>query len=960
MLQRFSIPLWALQTTQCVLTVIIFIIVLMTFTVQMKQSIQDEVLLRVQDRIEGVRRVLLEPFVEGYEAIETLSTMSNADPYKYQPSDNESAANDVEHFRYAGSTVQSSTSIIYICQVFESKNAPLDTNGYPFATVQLTSRNVDAKAFAGRYNYFHKQAWQVNDTIYASQPISYQGSFSTSNIPMTDTRLNDTARRMYWTNYPITYTYNVQETIINSTTGLPETIQVEMVAFTKMAMFSSLQGAMGQGLRLYNNWMLMSIVDLRSVEPLLLSLTDEAKGETDSYSALYDISAENFKDYKVMAASHPLQIDVVNTTDMTYFSATESSSSALNKWFKDALAFSQNAGTEQGAFHTQDRRFLSFAHIRHSESNLHLFAIVSTADYKYFTEVNKLQRTMVGIGVACAVLVVSLGFLIIYFVSVPIRGLKKSMGYAATLQNEKVVSARSFLSEIDSLCVAFSKMNIMLTEAKTYMPASMLIKFSADSSGSADEDEDVELVESRREVSVLKNSVHTLTASQASRRASQSYVDGAQEQTTTSGPPRVAEGLKNRRVGILCVNVRGFTSIRDFAITNISTHSTSLLDVIAQATSSEGGVIDSFHGDNFMVCFNAVKSVGTPGGRAVQCASAIHHALADTPYRRLSMGVGCGQAVVGPLGNTSQRRMSIIGDCYTKAIRLQKVAAALERSLEPLFGEQNKSLVNCFHVLIDPTTKAECGELIDSLLVGLLKETNGKASKARFGYRHSSTVGITLMQLKSLQQPTALPSLNNQIHAVVFDMGAKGGKKGNDDEWMYEIHQMSLRNPFRLANEAMEAAMAGNTEDVLRAARDRNVHFLEDTSATGPCIASVHTSLITYLERVVKCESSPSVAELGSVAFRRPEDIVIDFSLIAENGEQVESERLLSSFVRSDAPTATTQDEEISESNNTALNLQLKAVPSSFQIAELAEWLRLAYLLDLGKHDHFLDSVTYV
>ena len=143
--------------------------------------------------------------------------------------------------------------------------------------------------------------------------------------------------------------------------------------------------------------------------------------------------------------------------------------------------------------------------------------------------------------------------------------------------------------------------------------------------------------------------------------------------------------LKNRRVAVLCINVRGFTMLSAFSIDALASHSTLLLDTVTLAASAERGVIDSFHGDHFVVSFNAVKAAASPAKKATLCAMAVANALEGTPFACLSMGASSGTAIVGALGNSTQRRLSIVGPCYTKALRLQRASAQLERSVDPLF-----------------------------------------------------------------------------------------------------------------------------------------------------------------------------------------------------------------------------------------------------------------------------------
>eukprot|EP00742_Colponemidia_sp_Colp-10_P017019 GILJ01019548.1.p1 GENE.GILJ01019548.1~~GILJ01019548.1.p1 ORF type:complete len:802 (+),score=111.26 GILJ01019548.1:238-2406(+) len=704
----------------------------------------------------------------------------------------------------------------------------------------------------------------------------------------------------------------------------------------------------------------------------------------------------------------------------TYLPATQSSSGRLNGWFTDALALWRETGNEEGAVRTKDGRFLSYAHIRHAESGLHLLAVVSTADHKYFSDVKELQGIMIAVGVCCAALVVGLGLGIIYFVSVPIRGLKEGMGFAATLQNEKVVPTRSFLSEINSLCVAFAKMNAMLTEAKAYMPASMLVRYTSEEDSDDDDQDEGRLMSVRKYASGRRSNMSSPADSVAPRHINN--IDANTEYTVASANGRHASpdalshaSLRNRRVALLAVNVRGFTALPDFAINTIAGHSTALLDLIAAAAASERGVIDSFHGDHFMISFNAVKPVGSPGRRAVQCSSAIHQAVAGTAYERLSMGASCGMAVVGSLGNLTQRRLSIIGGCYTKALRLQRAAASLERSVEPLFGKDSAP-ASCFHCLIDGAARAECVDSFDMVLVGGLRAyafrgreaiieeftkvvdvsdsmsprsdgspLNGVEVNAQALHHMANEIATSAALKKKTSSTYPIDDVGSanskkpqpQLYAVVFDLGKDHDKQHHlgrniNGEWMYEIHQKSMANPFRLVNEAMEAAMKGG--DIITSARDRHAQLLQESrSNTGAVksklssMAAILSSVSTLLEQAnvhadgvqvfAGHRAGSKVADIShsapSVRLIQTDKLRLDFEQL---GKQIPAglERLISSLL----PPTNSSDTHLSQPDAT-FNLQdpvatnesnsSDSFASSVEMAELLEWLRIAYLAYLAR-----------
>ena len=633
-------------------------------------------------------------------------------------------------------------------------------------------------------------------------------------------------------------------------------------------------------------------MNLSSAATVLRNIVAESGGvggAGDSHAALYDLSYPKAMSLMstTMLADEQLLKPVAGPSppnpllppQFEFFGPLESPSPLLNEWYAVAMEASvatirdsasgtsvsdntinyntTHVGGGEVSVSYRDGvvrhrgRFLSFCHAFLGPANeLHLFLLVSTEESYYFREQRKARDTVIGIGVAFAVVIVVLVGAMIAFIGVAIWRLTGNMDLAAKLRNEEVAPLRSILTEIDALCTNFALMNEKLLAARAFMPASMLVRSSDDEgtgadidgglNGEEDDDDDTfyddegDFGDSR---SVTYSGHHSATGkalgglqqqsrkrggggrsraqSNASHSAHSNYsnssslhpirLDGtttrivgvtksrqqkqmggntddssmstAADQRTTAtaystaaakggGAPQLSGAaaalaaasaaaalLKTRRVGVLCLNVRGFTTatVPSFGPTALTSLCSRLVETVNAVAGAERGVVDSFHGDHFVLTFNAVRVAGAPGRRAVVASFALREALAQLgasmakttgrcqedssaaaqqqqqrkglpvvnnnnskdpsgvvrvpasamgaavissppplPLTALSMGAACGNATVGPLGSALSKRLSIIGPCYSRALRLQRACDLMERAADPLFYTQQQ------------------------------------------------------------------------------------------------------------------------------------------------------------------------------------------------------------------------------------------------------------------------------
>jgi class 3 adenylate cyclase len=181
------------------------------------------------------------------------------------------------------------------------------------------------------------------------------------------------------------------------------------------------------------------------------------------------------------------------------------------------------------------------------------------------------------------------------------------------------------------------------------------------------------------------------------------------------GPNTGAAIFAPRSVSIICVNTVGFhaAALRDGAAA-LSQISETLTAIVVAAVAAERGVVDSFHGDQFLLTFNAAAPCATHATRAPRCAlriaqktsaqitttqiglgafrpdfsaEATDHSVNNSSTNNgsfaasataaaaliVTAGVATGPARCGTLGCRDSRRFSIVGAPVPQAAALERI-----------------------------------------------------------------------------------------------------------------------------------------------------------------------------------------------------------------------------------------------------------------------------------------------
>eukprot|EP00744_Colponema_vietnamica_P009087 GILI01012939.1.p1 GENE.GILI01012939.1~~GILI01012939.1.p1 ORF type:complete len:751 (+),score=135.31 GILI01012939.1:299-2254(+) len=441
------------------------------------------------------------------------------------------------------------------------------------------------------------------------------------------------------------------------------------------------------------------------------------------------------------------------------------------------------------------------------------FAIVrSTPRTFYFGTIDSVRNMMIIIGVLAVFLTVGTAMSIAVSIQSGVRKVKDNMEVAAALKNERVVPSYSLISEINHLCIAFDRMNDKLIVARAYLPQHLLV--STDDSAEDDEGRGghVEDTTSATALNRSRNSesVKSIATSQVSPTLGPvpaptalltfdgvNFVEAdssiptnleskdTRKEAVSRVPPSGSNGLSTKRVTILSVNARGFhTDINVFAPNTAIEPTMDLTDTISQICNRERGVIDSFHGDHFVLSFNAARHNAEGPQKAARCAMdiiAAHEGLLE-----FSMGLSTGKACVGHLGTATLKRLSIIGEVYSRAMANERlcrhsftsstVGPSLIRSAD---GEVTLSS-NAIQCVADGIIAAEIQHTCLLQLLGVQPPSPTEIAQAAQKQLHVSENN------NSNIAPSAPLHAEKLLYGVRGSIKKGGAKDG--DEWLYEIN----------------------------------------------------------------------------------------------------------------------------------------------------------------------------
>ena len=399
------------------------------------------------------------------------------------------------------------------------------------------------------------------------------------------------------------------------------------------------------------------------------------------------------------------------------------------------------------------------------------------------------RSTMADCFVECGVLI---------FIRGPLAALKTNMIRAAALHNDEVEQTLSPIAEISDLSKVFDGMNQQLLIARSFVPEAVLIGKTEGSHDAEDDDEG--------SFEIKSTTQHSRQPSSAAPRGHKHEFDFAtiteetsqQSKTSSNGMAKLFNVIE-KRVGVLSLNIVGFHALctpdRVASRANkTNSISTTLLTLAVACSHRERGVMDSFHGDHFILTFNASRSVTGPLAAAVRAAdnfiSQVHEALGATG---VAAGAAAGKALVGTFGIDGYRRMSVVGEPYRTAVALQLAAV---QHLRINGGVLPPASEGC---MVDESAP---------------KELSNSAIRLQI-------VGCAQSAQQRAKTTTAPPKGASPV--VYSARPCRDHVPAADGEWLYELDEIEASDPFVEPNRILQALMRGELELCARALEARCV-----------------------------------------------------------------------------------------------------------------------------------------
>ena len=232
----------------------------------------------------------------------------------------------------------------------------------------------------------------------------------------------------------------------------------------------------------------------------------------------------------------------------------------------------------------------------------------------------------------------------------------------------------------------------------------------------------------------------------------------------------VAASLVKKSVGVLCVNVIGFQhSVEAVAAGSALQMCERIAHEVYVQVREQKGVIGIFHGDRFLVTFNAASPAASPAKRACVAAVRVREALKQQQCRA-TCGVSCGTALCGNTGCAELKGFSCVGSAVVQAVALERLAKVFSTR----FGDSFCPILASGQCTLD----IECDLFFQTV------------------------------------DYVALPDPMLVLNVVAV-------KSAKEDEWMYQLHQNEAADPFALVNKGFRCLRDGDTAGATSALAER-------------------------------------------------------------------------------------------------------------------------------------------
>lgn len=145
---------------------------------------------------------------------------------------------------------------------------------------------------------------------------------------------------------------------------------------------------------------------------------------------------------------------------------------------------------------------------------------------------------------------------------------------------------------------------------------------------------------------------------------------------------------ERREVGILFLDIRGFTSLSErLPPEEVVARLDAFFELVLPCVTANGGIVHQLLGDGFMAIFGAPNRHDDDARRALRTAIEIHETVRGAsaegriPDTDVVMGVHWGEVVAGPVGAADHKEYKVTGDAVNLAARLETMAKDLDATI---------------------------------------------------------------------------------------------------------------------------------------------------------------------------------------------------------------------------------------------------------------------------------------
>ncbi len=461
----------------------------------------------------------------------------------------------------------------------------------------------------------------------------------------------------------------------------------------------------------------------------------------------------------------------------------------VNNIFNATLPYSTAFGTGL------DRVRVSLDAIRDSYG-LDLVMILMLPEKDFTEELQMNVRSSAGAVVGSVLGITLIAMALVYWLFQPLKRVESRMEAAASLDDDEEDDKNSFLSEIQTIQTAYTKMQKQLQKVKSYLPQSVRARF--DENDDFTETESV-VPHSQTEGGPSENSTRRSVNERSNHQGASTAVTRQKDSDTKSvrssrssrhlavaAGLNIATGMTLRKVTVLVFNLRGFHDAIKNGIESATAWQQDVLGLVERLAAAQKGIIDNFQGDHVFVTFNACNNVPTHAARAAHTALQIVSALEKekaAQFNGCSIGIAMGEALTGNCGTPNLKRFNISGAVFNQAMVLERL----------------------------------CKQCNVPTLV-----TQHLAHQIEHEF---FTEAVEIVALPGTGRLSVLSTL-------------LGAKSGASDEWLYEIERNNAADKSAAANIAWNKFAGGDIT--------ATTEILKTVTAPSPSIAKLTRILIEY------------------------------------------------------------------------------------------------------------------